>query len=237
MSEPAETDLGTNHAEGDLARVLEPIDPWRTTTPAEERARFFQGRHPEMSVTALARCRPDVVLAAFYGAAGRQISLELGYFRFTHAEAARAGGTLRVSPSDPPWPPEYSEAHRDLTGDAPRIAAAMVEIHDADAARVVLVDRLMVFHQIAALLGRPDVHERFAKAGTKHIRRLLQLPKERDELWVPLAAAHGHLLDDAQTQGELRRLYNADRAAWFRISKAVPRIGEDPLFSTGARKG
>lgn len=237
MSEPAGTDLGTTEATGDLARVLEPIDPWRTTTPPGERAGFFQGRHPEMSVTALSLCRPELVLASFYGAASRQISLEIGYFRFTHAEAARAGGTLHVTPSDPPWPPEYSEAHRDLTGDAPAIARAMVELHDVDPARVVLVGRLAVFHQIAALLGRSDVHERFAKAGTKHIRRLLQLPKERDELWIPLAAAHAHLLDDAQTQGELRRLYNADRAVWLQISKAVPRIGEDPLFSTGARKG
>ena len=60
-----------------------------------------------------------------------------------------------------------------------------------------------------------------------------KLEVERDELWVPLASGHAHLLEDRPTQEKLRRLYNQDRAAWDRIASEIPTVAEDPVFSTG----
>lgn len=215
----------------DFARVLDPVDPWLEPAGEEARAQAFRGRHDPMSVAALASCSPALVLASFYGPASYQMPVEPYYFRFTDREAERDGGRLDASPSDPPWPPEYSEAHHDLIGDQPAIARSMTARHDADPRRAVPVSRLDVLRGIASLLARPDVHEEFRKKGWKRLRGLLKLRVDREEVWVPLALDYAHILDDPPTQTEFRKLYNNNRQEWNDVAGRVPRVAEDPQFS------
>jgi hypothetical protein len=219
-----------------FCRVLDPVDPWVEPASDEERAANFHGRSESTSVASLVSCTTGLVMAGFYGPSRYQIPLNPHCFRFTDEEVRRAGGDLHQTPSDPPWPPEYSEAHHDLTGDQVAVASAMVQHFNADQSRAEPVSRIVILGQICALLARADIHRRFGRNGWRRIRKLLELPKERVELWAPLASDHPHLLDDSVTQQRLRRLYNVDRTAWERVAARVPRVGEDPDFGQGGRR-
>lgn len=220
-----------------FGRVLDPVDPWLEPADDATRTQLFRGRYDTISVASLTGCPPAMVLAGFYGPASYQMPVVPAYFAFADVEAEEAGATLEPEPSEPPWPPEYSSAHHNLTGDQVAVAGAMVAHHNRGPHRVVPVARLDVLHEIAALLGRADVHPTYKKAGWKRIRGLLKLAVEREESWVPVALAHGHVLDDDLTQGEFRKLYNGNRPEWNRVAERVPRVDTVPAFGRPAKKG
>ena len=217
-----------------FARVLEPTAPWLEAAPIETLEKAFKGNHETISVASLDRCSPARVLAGFYGPSSRQIPRQPLYFRFAAFEALAAGADLAQAPADPPWPPDYSDAHYNLTGDQPRIAKHMVGLYREDGSRRVGVPRLEVLSEIADLLGRPDAEGTFVAAATKIVRRTFKLRTEREEIWIPLAEAHPHLLDDEQIQSECRKLYTKEREAWHVLAARLPRLLSSKSFSTGA---
>ncbi|WP_146647924.1 hypothetical protein [Labilithrix luteola] len=140
-------------------------------------------------------------------------------------------------PAEPPWPPEYSDAHHELKGELQRVAARMVELHDAEPTRIEEIDRKAWLMQMAGLLAREDVEkERFRPNASKRLRKLLAA-KSRDErlLWAEIAVTHNVLLQDVEAKKVLRQLYNQERVEWDAIANIVPDI-KNPDLECGPPK-
>jgi hypothetical protein len=232
----AEPELTPQPTPKPFCRVLEPVSPWLDlSTSNQTLEENFKGRYDTISVSKLTDCTPQFILAGFYGPASYQIPLDPRCFRFTDQEATLAGGAIQQEASNPPWPPEYSNAHHNLIGDQVAITASMVRLFSNDRTRAASVTRFDVFDELCGLLGRPDLHAKFKEKSWKRFRNLLKLKEERETLWVPLAIKHNHLLDDTVTQGEIRKLYNQipRREEWKFIAENIPRVATDAKFSTG----
>jgi hypothetical protein len=173
-----------------LCRILEPADPWLSECSADERAANFHGKYDgEISVADTGICPAVRVLAAFHGSrSGPAIGAR--YFSLRASEVTAAGGQLVDTPSEPPWPPEYSDAHRDIVGDTHRVAQEMVLAFEADNTRVTEVDRNVLLGEICELLGRSAVDEKFRKNATKKLSKLQRL---EPEVWQPLAELFPHI--------------------------------------------
>lgn len=233
-------------AESGLARILEPADRWISAAGDEAREQAFlgkSGRSPDetpnptdrLSVFSLA-CPPIRALAGFYGSASYGWPTDPLYFTFTPPEVEWVGARLEVQPADPPWPEDYSAAHRDMIGDLAAVAREMVGHFNADPRRVERIGRRELLLEIAGLLGRGDVHPAFRERGWKRIRRLLQLAAHRPD-WAAVAGACPHVLDDETSQKTLRTIYRDEPEEWERLAQQVPRLRGSPVFSHGGAPG
>jgi hypothetical protein len=84
-------------------------------------------------------------------------------------------------------------------------------------------------------MDRLDAPGEFVEKTTQRMRRLLRSPLERP-IWAQLASRHARLLDDQVSRGLLRKLFNDDHAAWVQLADVIPRLRQDPAFSSGAKK-
>lgn len=185
-----------------FCRVLHPADPWLGQATDEDRAAHFMGAHGKTSVADRSACPSEVVMAAFYGSSRRLEPPQPVYMSFGRNEVEANGGVLQSSDADPPWPPEYNDAHHEITAGEPLVASYMAAAFARDGSRMSMLGRDVLFMQICELLGRPDRHEQFAKNSSWRLRRLFR--EERD-LWESLAARFTFLRQDAEVQKQLRR--------------------------------
>jgi len=219
-----------------FCRVLDPVDPWLDQTSTDELlSEKFKGKHDKMSVACVDVCPPNHVLASFYGSASYILPAFPHYFPFTESEARDADADLESEAAEPPWPPEYSNAHHNLVGEQLPIARKMVALHRAQK-RSTDVLRCEVLDDICRLLARTDVHPTFKANGQKHLRRLLKLPVEMFECWLPLAEKHPHILEDQTCQKALRDLNEKDADEWMRYADRLPLVRTDQRFRSTKKK-
>ena len=227
---PNQPDSKSGRGNRNFCRVLDPVDPWLDEASSDELlSEKFKGKHDKMSVACVDACAPTRVLASFYGSASYIIPAFPHYFPFTESEARDAGADLEPEAAEPDWPPEYSNAHHNLLGDQPAIARQMVALHRAQK-RSTNVARFDVLDDICGLLARPNVEPIFKKNGQKHVRRLLKLPVEMFESWLPLAEKHPHILDDQTCQQALRDLNEKNVEEWQKYADRLPRLETDQRF-------
>ena len=232
---PGEQPNSTLDPDAAFARIIDPVDPWLSASTVAERAAAFRGGiHDVLSVTAQDRCQPALALGSFYCGASYQLPAFPIYFHFKRQEANAAGGELQDTPAQPPWPPEYNDAHHDLTGNQVSIAEGMVAIHALDATRAVEVDRLAVLQELAGLLVRDGLPSGHRKYGWKKIRGLFTLRVERVNFWVPVAQRHAHVLHDDTIKGKLRALYSTSREEWQEVADLIAEVADDPSFGRPA---
>jgi hypothetical protein len=166
-----------------LCRILQPADPWVDECSEEERAANFRGQYEEISVSDQSVCGSVRALAAFYGARSGAAAVAR-FFSLVEREVADAGGVLLKTPSSPPWPPEYCEAHRDIVGDTERVAREMAIKFTSDPGRVTAVARESLLAEICSLLALEPVDARFRKYAQKKLTTLHNLERP---LWNRLA--------------------------------------------------
>lgn len=156
-----------------FVRILEPSDPWFAEPPVESRlAQEFRGKYDSISVCDITRCPPDVALAAFYGNTTRPTPVRPALLRFTEAEVIDAGGRLSKTDAEPPWPPEYNDAHHDVDAGQGDVAAAMARHALAEPGRRAVADRLELVRRIVDLAVRRDAPMDFRKKAKKRLKRL-----------------------------------------------------------------
>lgn len=121
---------------------------------------------------------------------------------FRPGEVEANGGRLEKSDAEPPWPPEYNDAHHEITQGEHSVAQFMARAFAQDDTRMVMVDREELFSEMCALLTRPDAHQQLTKNSSWRLRRLF---KEERPLWESLALRFPRLRDDLEIQKQLRR--------------------------------
>lgn len=209
-----------------LSRVLEPSDPWSGESSREERARYFQGQYDAISVTDQTGCPPLRALAVFHGCRSGPGPLEPAYAVFTESEVAQAGGVLSDTDADPPWPDDYNAAHRDITGDLPRVAEYFAELLPTERGRQVFVTRFTLLDEMSKLLREEPSNARFTKPVKRRMRALF---REERPLWDRLRAEHPHLADDQDIQKQLRKEEQANRG-----KKSTSLATDAPLGEKGS---
>jgi hypothetical protein len=112
------------------------------------------------------------------------------------------GGALERSNAEPPWPPEYNDAHHEISAGELSVARYMAAAFARDGSRMSVLRRDLLFVQICELLGRPDRHEQFVRNASWRLRKLF---REDRELWESLAAQFTFLCQDPEVQKQLRR--------------------------------
>ncbi len=185
-----------------FCRVLEPVDPWRVECSEEVRAANFRGRAGRTSVANQETCPPRVVMAAFYGSSRRLEPSKPACMAFRPSEVAANGGRLEKSDADPPWPPEYNDAHHEITQGEDSVALFMARAFAQDESRLIQVEREEHFAEVCALLSRPDAHKQLVQNSSWRLRKLF---KEERSLWDSLAARFPRIRDDQEIVRQLRR--------------------------------
>jgi hypothetical protein len=174
-----------NVCEGDstFCRVLHTADPWCTECSDDARAANFKGAAGRTSVANQEVCPSRLVMAAFYGSGRRLEPPRPAYMAFRTSEVEANGGRLEKSDAEPPWPPEYNDAHHEIAEGEDSVAQFMARAFAQDGTRMVLVDREELFSEMCALLTRPNPHEQrcsedngAARAGRHRLRVVVASP-------------------------------------------------------------
>ncbi len=191
-------------------RVLDPSDRWLQPTnyTVQERQGNFRGdpKH-DISVAMEAKCPATKVLAALHGARRDKVLDRPAFYRFSRAEIEHVGGDLADTPSKPPWPKDYCDAHHDVVEARDEVAEHMAALYQTDRDRVAEVEAEAVLLLIAELLSQDDVDERFRKGATYRFRSMFMDGGAERALWVRVARSHHFLLEQATVSAELRKMY------------------------------
>ena len=184
-----------------LRRVLEPIDPWLDKAQLDGRLSGFRGTYDEISCFAETICREVRGLAAYYGSRRRMIPQAPAVFRFSTEEVETLGGQVVVTPSEPPWPPDYRDSHRDLTGDIEAVTTGMVQAYDEDpVARRGEHSREDILREICVLLTE-DPPKSFTTQANWILRKLFDHEREA---WDRLSSDFPGLREEPTIAKKLR---------------------------------
>lgn len=219
----------TPEEEREFCRMVEKPDSWTEPGSLDTRADEFRGKYDDISVAHTANCPPELVLASLIGSRRGVGPVIAYYYRFLESEAIAAGGKLKPTDAEPPWPPEYNEAHHDIHEGQSEVARHMAHLHDGDRARVVEVPQVVYLGILADLLVRSGVHERFTKNGWKRLRRLFE---DEPGVWAALAATRPHMLADATIRSTIRTWYQKNREKYEELAAKLPTLREKG-FTTG----
>ncbi|HKY36518.1 MAG TPA: hypothetical protein VJN18_11300 [Polyangiaceae bacterium] len=121
---------------------------------------------------------------------------------FKRREIDENGGALEKSDAIPPWPPEYNEAHHEITRGEEPVARHMAKAFASDRARMTSVTRQDLFAEICRLFERPDAHRKLTDATGWRLRRLF---KDERQFWEELAQRFPALRKDPTIEKELRK--------------------------------
>ena len=213
-----------------FVRVLHPIDPWLDPQYSVERPKHFRGEYGFTSVAMTAYCGELLVLASFHGARREVGPPNPAVFRFTRAEALEVGGIIRDTDANPPWPPEYNQAHHDIVAGQDQVAEAMATCYENDPRRMAIHNEVDLLVVIALLLERADVNERFRKHAIWRLRRMFE---ENQQIWIQVAKQVPSILADEQIRRAFRRLWSENRIEWQSFAEELPQLTEGNGFRAG----
>lgn len=204
-------------------RVLHPVDSWVDESNGSEES--FIDVNGDLSVSCQENCSPLRILASYFGARAQALPPSTLCYRFWEGEALQMGGALKqTNPTPCPWPPEYSAAHHDLSGDQRPMARGFLRIHRSFEDRRHEESHFEVYREIARLVSIPTAPDCYTKNSLKKLRKLYHT--DRDGIWLPIAKEFNILLQDKSIIEEFRKLFSkgpksAERAEWNRMIESL----------------
>ena len=193
--------MSLQQGEADFCRVLNPADAWTSDASEDERVANFSGG-TRTSVANQGTCCALTVVACFYGCRKGLEPSTASYMTFRRREVEENGGALEKSDAIPPWPPEYNDAHYEITSGEEPVARHMAKAFANDPTRMGSISRQELLAEVCRLFERPDAHQKLAEAAGWRLRRLF-----RDEraFWNELAERFPRLREDPTIKKELRK--------------------------------
>jgi hypothetical protein len=154
-------------------RILEPADPWLSPEDVEQLSGEFGADEDSISIVEITEgYAPEDALAAFHGHRRGRLPHRLLFVEFSLTDLLDLGGRIKPTPAEPPWPPEYRDAHHDVV-DGMRPVAARFSEQVIDGTRVTVeADRTAVVQRMLVLEQRADAPESYRANIKVKMRKL-----------------------------------------------------------------